>query len=345
MEVQLQIVDGIRHLYLPKLNTVSRCASQGLRKWLSASDTFIPITTPDTNCVEFSLYDPTDVVACWASDIVRLGCASVETLFSISENPNDKKFLAWQAVEYYYAAFYAAHCTLKICGFGLIQIDNSIISNIRTRASTLGVPVPNIVRGTYCVNIDPITSKMTLYRVSRYDDSHKGLWQRYTDFLSVLIGTSVSTAARDSNCIRLRKPGEATPLSVYSHMPTSDAQAIVSRLEDIRSMLNQRGDNNWLSHVRNELNYSHAFGVWHPFKAYNDCYSTLPGMYSLFLQNPLCSDFSVRDEPELLAFAKCCQLVNSINREIILDLSVRHPDNKSFLRTGPISFLNLHFNP
>ncbi|MEA5134670.1 MAG: hypothetical protein VB035_00865 [Candidatus Fimivivens sp.] len=338
----IQFADGVRQLYIPKLNTVSEWSTTGLRGWLADTDNFVPNQTGQSDHVELALYDVTESLVSWAGDIARLACASLETVKGITQTPGSKKFLAWQLVEYYYSAFYAAHCTLKICNFGLIQLDNRIINNIKRRANTLGTIVPNtFCKGIYCANIQPTLSKIILYKVQRYDDSHRGLWQRYADFLNVLSGISIVTGTVDSNCVRKRNSAEGHPQSIYSQMPLLDAQLLIERIDEVKRILNNTGDFNWLSSIRNAINYNHSFGIWYPYKAFRNEYEKLLEMNNLHLQNPLDPIFNLTDEVDLSQFVKCCQLINSINRELIIDLSSRHPESKSFLNRGPLKYIKL----
>ena len=252
------------------------------------SSNFIPSGGGQKDYFELTLYDINEFLACWAGDIVRTTCASIETITGITESQPNKKFLAWQLVQFYYSAFYAAHASLKICGFGLVQLDKRIIQNIISRAHSLGISMVNsIEKGIYCVNIDVSSSKVIFYRVNKYDDSHRGLWKRYTDFIDILRGSSVVTGQFDSNCIRPREIAEDYPLSIYSQLPMIDAQIIVGRVEAVRASINKRGDSNWLSWIRNSINYNQAFGVWFPYTDYQDQYSKLVSMKELYLGNSL----------------------------------------------------------
>lgn len=84
--------DGARHLYVPRLNTLSNCSSIGLRAWLSESENYIPIKLPLSGCFEIDFYDISEALSALAHDIVRLTCASFETVDAISEIPNQRKF-------------------------------------------------------------------------------------------------------------------------------------------------------------------------------------------------------------------------------------------------------------
>lgn len=341
--MEVSIADGIRHLYIPYLNAISSSLPMGIRGWLAGSNHFIPHNGQANDCFEITLYDINEFIQAWAGDVVRLSSASLETVNNISESIKSKKFLAWQLVQYYYSAFYAAHATLKICSFGLVQIDNNIISNIKRVASSCGNRlIGQINKGLYCVELNPSQSKVVFYKIKRYDDSHRGLWNRYADFIDVLRGISVVTGSHDSMCVRAWNGSEPLPKSVYSQLPRSDAEVIVQRLELVKKTMDIRGDNNWLSSVRNNINYNQNYGVWFPYKEFQSKYDKLVSMSSLYM-NMATSDVLKYDHGyDLEEFVKCCQIIMAINRELLIDLESRHPSNKSFLKSGPIYLINLY---
>ena len=333
------MIDGIRHLYCPRLNIVSHTAEYGLRYWLRNNNNFLPQSSASNNMLELYCYDGNELLGYLAKDINRLSCAAVESLISIQECKPNKKSLAWQMVKAYYAAFYAAHCTLKICGLGLTQVDQITIQRITRQASAYGYMVPSLNAGLYCIELDEYTTQMRLYSVLRYDDNHRGLWKRYYEFIGLLCGTHIQTGSTDSNCVRVKEPSEKSTLSVYEQLPVSDAEIIVERLEMLKTCLNRRGDMNWLSYIRNEVNYNHAFGVWYPYGSYKESFADILRNNMLFIKSPLCEEFNVENNSDVLAFYKCCQLIVSICMEIINDLAYRHPKNKSFLNYGVLRLL------
>lgn len=342
---EIDITDGMRQLYIPRLNMVSKCTEEGLRTWLASNDSFVPSSSGRGDSFELVFYDISTFLSCLASDISRLSCASIESLNNINEALEPKKFLAWELVKYYYSAFYSAHSTLKICGFGLVQLDQRILNNIKNRANTLGSALPSLGKGIYCFKIDGASSKVTFFRVGRYDDNHKGLWHRYIDFLDVLSGLSVETNNLDANCIRKNESAAKPKMCIYTQMPLADAEAVVSRLDELKAVINKRGDSNWLSSIRNMINYNHAYGVWFPYKQFEESHFQIPTLKDLYLLSPLSEQLSLDSLPSLSEYVKCCQLVNSINYSLLNDLAKRHPDSKSFLLKGPFAYIKLYKKP
>lgn len=336
--------DAVRHLYIPLLNTISTTPDNGIRYWLANSSNYLILPTTGSDMFELNFYDSKEVLSSWANDINRLSCASLETVCNTNAETYNKKFLGWKLINYYYSAFFSAHSITKILGFGIVQIDNIIINFLQRKGAAYGVPVPPISSGLYCVNFDIASNKAIFYKVKRYNDSHKGLWNRFSDLLGVLSGVLTVTGTYDSNCIIKREQSVPYPLSIYAHLPQDDASTIVEIIDNLRNFMNTKGDFNWLSTVRNIINYSHGFGVWFPYKTYQRQYDKISTLAGLNHENPALSQFGKTFEPDLINFVRGCQLINSINLEILNDLLSRHPDNKSFLKNGYHSFLKLYKN-
>lgn len=338
----LRFCDGVRHLYIAGLNDITKCLDGGLRQWLRSSNNFIPASYGKDDFLDLIFYNSDEVLEALASDINRLSCAAVETNMNISESHVSKKFIAWVLINYYYSAFYSAHSLLKILGFGLVQIDNYIIQHINEVCTARGIQVPRLSAGLFCFEFHFDKNLLRFYKVTRYNDSHKGLWQRYYDMLNVFTGVYVATGQYDATCICARKPSEAHPQSLYECLPTNSAQLLISRIEGLRRVINTKGDNNWFSFMRNTINYSHGFGVWYPYKYYDTQYDNVVKMSHYFLLNPLSEIFNDMAEKDVVKYAKYCQLINALNIDVILDLANRNTFNKSFLKNGVIAFINQH---
>lgn len=329
---------GIQHLYLSRLNSITDARSHGLRQWLLVGDSFI--VNPNATKISFSisLYNSLDIIVAIANDINRLSCASMELIHNFNESTLHKKFIAWNLVAMYYSAFFSAHCILKSTGFGLVQIDDNIANKLLSSATLYGVTMPKIESGIYCVDIDLQQSKAVFYKVSRYNDSHKGLWCRFNEFLGILLGTQIRTGLHDVSCIRNRIAAEAHPLSIISNMENSEAASLFGVINELQSYITKNGGSNWLSTTRNLINYNHQFGVWFPFNSYTTSYDKISNLYTSCYEVPNSPIFDKTGESELVAFTKTCQQINSINYSMLNDLFLRNPENKSFLRTGPYAY-------
>ena len=138
---------------------------------------------------------------------------------------NTPKFLAWKLVNYYYSAFFYAHSILKVLGFGLVQIDDRIVAQLKQRAASYGFGDAVISRGIYCFSISK-SAKVVFYKVDKYSDSHKGLWNRFADLLDVLNAKAVLTGKYDSTYVVKKTESEIPVTSVYGNMPLGEATVV-----------------------------------------------------------------------------------------------------------------------
>lgn len=194
----INFTDGLRHLYVAGLNSVTNQSNNSLRVWLNKGN-FI-LEPKDVDVFELSIFNPSDFLSTLAFDINRLSIASVETIANMDYETKTPKFLAWKLVNYYYSAFFSAHSILKVLGFGLVQIDDRIVAQLKQRAASYGFGDAVISRGIYCFSISK-SAKVVFYKVDKYSDSHKGLWNRFADLLDVLNAKAVLTGKYDSTCV------------------------------------------------------------------------------------------------------------------------------------------------
>lgn len=324
--------DCVRHLYIPKLNQVEKIASCGLKDWLCSSDHYI-VTESSDNYIKIIYFDETDLLSAWANDISRLSCAFLESVANINESEVNDKFLAWNLVQYYYSAFYSAHTIIKILGFGLIHFDSVAINELHKKADIIGTPwSAQISKGIYCIQFDIKNNMIVLYNIKRYDDSHRGLWKRFLEVICIIIGKYVTTNTYGNSCIRIKQPSEAHPLSLFDKIEYRDAIDAVSRLEELESILNVSGDSNWLSGIRNQINYNHGLGSWYPYKGGSNCYDRVVKLKDLYLTNFLSEKFNTTADDKVIKYVKTCQLINSINFDILCDMRKRNSNGKSFLQ-------------
>lgn len=338
--MDIRFSDCVRHLYIPKLNQVKRIANYGLKDWLCSSDHYI-VTEAKDDHISILYYDETDLLSAWANDISRLSCAFLESVANVKDSEVNDKFLAWNLVQYYYSAFYSAHTIIKILGFGLIHLDSIAINELHKKADTIGTLWSNkITKGIYCIQFDIRNRMIVLYNVNRYDDSHRGLWKRFFEVIGIITGKYVATNTYGNSCVRIKLASEAHPLSLFDKIEHSDAMDVISRLEELENILNIRGDSNWLSGIRNIINYNHGLGGWYPYQGGSNFYDKVAKLKNLYNINFLNEKFNASDDDTVIKFVKTCQLVNSLNFDILCDLKNRSSNGKSFLQDYVFRFYN-----
>ncbi len=319
----LSICDGLRFSYIPGINEISYKLPEGLNSWLSSGKMYLPASDIIDNQFTISTYEYLDFLTPFVYEINRLSCASLETINNITKDSISPKFLGWLLVKYYYSAFFSAHSILRICGHGILNVDPNSLNQIKRLANNYGYNSSNISSGLYCIEINQLNNKYKFYKDDKYDNSHEGLWLRFLHFLN-----------------------QTSPL-IYNHLPSYDAYEIISKLDELVTAITNNGaiKGNWLSKIRNLINYSHAYNVWYPYKGYSKELDNIFPYQSLCKGNPLNIELESFKRKDLLYFVRTCQLINSINFDLLKDLKDRHPQNKSFVLKGIIGYHNLYNKP
>jgi hypothetical protein len=308
--------DGLRHLYQQGLSEITTEVSQGVNKWLSEGKDYYPFQDLLQNDFTLTTFDLNLFLQALAFDINRLSCASIESLNDIQQNSITPKFLGWIITKYYYSAFFSASSILRITGNSLLNMENNSLNKIRELTRTRGFLVRNISSGLYCLSINPANNTFRFFKDSQYDDSHKGLWLKFLHFL-----------VNNKNC-------------AFSHILQSDAQLIEDKIDElILAITNSNNSNgNWLSTVRNSVNYSQNFGIWYPYKGFSNELIDIINYQNLCKINPLKIDLTRFRGKDLLYFVRTCQLINAINFDLQKDLVKRNSLNKSFLLHGVFAY-------
>jgi len=92
--------------------------------------------------------------------------------------------VAWQAVEHYYAAYYAVHYLLRISGVSLTNLDSNAISAIAQ--NNIGTPISvNIPNGLYTIRYDKNNSALMLKKSikNKGGGSHKDAWRLWEELI------------------------------------------------------------------------------------------------------------------------------------------------------------------
>ncbi len=316
----ITISDGLKHLYLPNLNEVGQNIPMGLNNWLSNSSDYFVINDQLNNDFTINTYSYFDFLRPYSYDINRLSCAAMESLRDIERKDWQAKFIGWNITKFYYSAFFSAHCILKITGNSLSNIEQSSINKIKNITTSYGFNYGNLNTGLYCISANKLSNSFRFYKNPHYDNSHEGLWKYFLSFL------------------------QNSQTSIYGQLPQIEAQVVVDKLNElINALKNWNSPNgNWLSRIRNIVNYSQHFGIWYPYKGYIVEYDRIYSFLKLHKDNPLTIDLNSFIGKELLYFVRTCQLINAINNDLLIDLESKHPLNKSFIKMGIKQFENLY---
>jgi hypothetical protein len=265
----------------------------------------------------FGFRDSDPITMVLASDCHRLACAAFQSIAQVSDEMAEKDSMPWSIVKLYYAAFYAGHTMLRVCGEScsyFYREHTKRISDLRVAMNR--TPSFAIERGLYHCAADPALVNLKCQRLGgMIGGGHEAFWHIFGLW---------------NNRVQ-----EALP---RSGLPSADAQEVLFRLDWLSNILRENGGRNfdWLSHVRNELQYRHKFGMWRPSKMRKAERGRLSRIAAQWQRDPMDIDPHQIDEDEPLpSFVACCAFVVAACREMLGKIGSRL-GRKSFVYFGAL---------
>jgi hypothetical protein len=258
----------------------------------------------------FILTPGTSLQNCYAYEVTRFAAASFETAMQIEQSNRTPQSLAWLVIQSYYSAYFAAHSLIRASGIACTQVESAACQKIGEIASALGVRNAAFKGGAYRCDYD-LGRQTVVVRKPGGKGVHEQFWSVFAAYL------------RDSSG-RILSAGS---------LPDSSAQHAASKLDELASVLNSQGCNggNWLSMIRNDVNYRHTFGAWYPdWRARSYCDSVFH-IQKQWQADP--ETTSLIETDDLKRFMRTCSFIVSLCRATVLELdkrsSSRNPPWKS----------------
>lgn len=301
--------DEFRPFWLAGMHKVSGRQQKGLLGLLAERSYQIYTPVSPTMAV-LHFQDWEHVASAFAADCGRMSSATLETVEGITQSEALPKSAGWLMVRGYYAAFFAAHSVERMLGRSISQLDGSATHAVDTVASAFGMlSGGNLGRGTFVCVANSAAQTLTLQKTYA-DGAHEALWNDFIDLLrnvtAKMLGQSQASAA---------------------------AQRVVGKLVELETSLTNSGaieGGNWLSLVRNRVNYQHTFGAWFPYRERVAYYDKLYEKMDGWRKDP--DNLSIWPQPgrDVQRFIETCAMLVAICRELCTDMAKRCPVGKSF---------------
>ncbi|EEE47039.2 hypothetical protein SADFL11_4328 [Roseibium alexandrii DFL-11] len=145
-------------------------------------------------------------------------------------------------IQTYYAAYFSAHAILRFFGKSFTHLEIGHVQFLRGRCASEVGYTPRLPSSYYLIEL--ATDSRTL-SFNQCNESHKDLWKCFQALLQ-----SISTETLRLRASEIRR------------------QAVSKKFSDLVDALSARGRHpagNWLSLMRNDVNYKSLHGVWFPF--------------------------------------------------------------------------------
>lgn len=304
--------------WLEDIELISGNQRDDIRKFLSNGqyaphDPFLP------GSVVLYYSDEQAVTAAYASEINRFAAASFESIQGIQPDSKLPKSLSWSLIRLYYAAFFAAHALIRLHGRSLTQIDSASSNRVNQLAGLYGnINGAPLSTGLKRVSIDQSRRRVEI--TSANGQSHEALW---FDFSSVF-----------------RPVAER----ILQNATTSEIQDFSLKIIDMFDILSDEGrmpNFNWLSFMRNSINYRQEYSVWHPYGNQPRYYGDLQSHMQRWKQHPNDLNLMAGDARELKRMVESCVFIVSLCNQCCKEISMLSPNKTSFLKYRAMNLIQL----
>lgn len=203
-----------------------------------ASQRYIPNTVDGV--FQLRPYVGDELVSALSGDCSKFSRAACETIGGLCTEPKAPKSAAWFVIRSYYAAFYSAHAFLRLFGRTCTNLDGAELAKLKEAAIAFGQPPPS--KGFYRIEISADQQRLEFAKLK---NSHEDTWATLYKVLDELREAAATAAA-----------------------PKASRDTTVQMLSDLRETMSCSGrfeNGNYLSFIRNQVQYRFAEQTWYPY--------------------------------------------------------------------------------
>lgn len=318
------MADGIRQKWIPGVNSVSQLNASGLADLLISGSFVLTSCTPGSTALFDAPIAGNSLQSSFAGEATRFGTACFESFLDASPPVGAERSLGWPLIRTYYAAFFAAHALLRICGEALTFLSAAHVNALDNLGKIyLGNPT-KFSSGLFYFQSLNRGKQLQITQVSRHGGSHDELWRYFHSYL-VDVENQLATS--------------------YASIP--EAIAAIQTSQSLRVGLSKNGASigSWLSKSRNSINYRHELGVWFPYDITRNQANSLMRSFSQWMDEE--ADWAARFThlDHLQSHVNLTQAIGSLLLYAFRDISKRKVGNaRSFADRVPFSLIRQRLN-
>lgn len=316
------IEDAFRPYWITGLNNIPLNKSITVSEWIKIGKDYQVNSQVAKDEFTLSVYNRETLLMPLSRDCNRFSSATLESILKTDNFSVLPKNVSWILVKQYYSAFYAAHLILRFLGLSLTQLEATTISTVQRIASLYGtLNSINIENGYYLIDYsgNPLDLNCKKIDVKGDGGSHVTLWKLFGDKMKEL------------------------SMNFLANYDNSEVQAICLKLDELVDNLDYVGSNNhsWLSRIRNDINYKHSHGVWHPYSLNNSQIDKIKSGIKLWKGDILNIELKNHVGQEIIRYSYTCLFIIGLANALCQDMMKRCSNGKSFLLSGYQPIANL----
>ncbi|MCU1240125.1 MAG: hypothetical protein JWO71_851 [Candidatus Acidoferrum typicum] len=315
------LASALRPFWAPSLNDVSGNLSKGLGAWL-AEENYQFHSAVKSKVFTIHITDAEPFLYALAADINRTATAAFESISHATKNKMLPKSTAWILIMSYYGAFFAAHAVLRMLGVGFINLEHPHAQSINKIARLYGQSQEDVGTGNFGCTYVAAKREIHWHLI---DSSTGGVHERFWKFFKKNIDDLATQVLQNKGGI------------------AADNQQVSSKLSDLVDNLcyDSCPHGNWLSVVRNRVNYKHHFGAWYPYAAQKPFGTVEERLSKNWAEDPMTINLSSHGDRNLRRFQETCSFILGCCRVLASDMATRCSTGKSFHTYGWLALSRL----
>lgn len=161
------MADGIREKWITGINAISAVSAIGLAETLLTKAYMLEEAIPSTSLLFKIPNQDLDLPQSFAFEAARFSSATFESLLDARPSSTNEKSLGWPLIRTYYAAFFAAHALLRICGESVTFLTTNQINKFNQVTQIYTNQSSNFSNGIFHFKITNGSQKIQLTQLSR----------------------------------------------------------------------------------------------------------------------------------------------------------------------------------
>ena len=158
--------------------------SSKLAEWANTSSATLAV--PAASGYPQALHSLVSLRPLFTFEAERFASAALESYNTVKtrwHDPVDRDGIAWRFVSLYYAAYYAAHAILRLCGISVTQVDNWNMVDLEfmTLYQSDELPALNLVSGYHVFRLDSSGTSTTITKaqIDSRHGTHTAVWSEF----------------------------------------------------------------------------------------------------------------------------------------------------------------------
>ncbi|PAA96996.1 hypothetical protein [Serratia fonticola] len=289
-------------------------SAQDVKAWVANQNYLLNSYTDSAN-FELRVHNSHSLRIAYANDCNRMSVAAFESVIDIKQTQILKKSGAWGVIKAYYSAFFAAHSIMRMYGISCSQIEQEHANKINEILS-LNNQNQRVDKGFYCISTD---LNFTRVLFKKFKDSHADTWECF----NVLLNT-IKDSVHNATALAPEK---------------LKAIALIDSIKDGVTNNGKISKGNWLSQVRNVVNYQHKYGVWFPYEKGVSADELIDRIAKEWRCAPD-SLYQNKCSNELALFFKTVSLILSLCKDLLTLCVLTNEDKSPIFINGALHLLN-----